>query len=224
VTVDEGEILELPNLETAQPPAIELASGPNGAPTLTAWEAGSYQVAFQKSQTKTVDVPTLPSPFEIAGPWELRVPGQPSPLTLEKLISWTEYPDDAVRYFSGTATYSKDFDVPAELIGTDRCLCLDLGRVKNLAEVRLNGTSLGVLWKPPFSTDVSSLLRAGPNHLEITVTNLWPNRLIGDLNLPESKRTTWTTYNPYKKDSTLLESGLLGPVTIRAGQIVPLKP
>ncbi|NLH43823.1 MAG: hypothetical protein GX448_18440, partial [Planctomycetes bacterium] len=76
----------------------------------------------------------------------------------------------------------------------------------------LNGKDLGVLWKAPFQVEITNAVKPGENTLEITVANLWPNRLIGDQSLPPEERTTWTTWNPYTKDSPLLESGLLGPV------------
>ncbi len=102
-------------------------------------------------------------------------------------------------------------------------LWLDLGVVKNLARVKLNGQDLGVLWKPPFRLDISSIAKAGANSLEIKVTNLWPNRLIADSKLPEKDRITWTTFNPYKPDSPLLDSGLLGPVMLRPALRVSIK-
>ena len=78
----------------------------------------------------------------------------------------------------------------------------------------MNGTSLGILWKRPFEADVTRALKPGANHLEIKVTNLWPNRMIGDQQPGNAKRYTFTDYKPYTKDSPLLESGLLGPVTL----------
>ena len=92
---------------------------------------------------------------------------------------------------------------------------LDLGRVKNLAQVRLNGRDLGVVWCPPWRVDITSALKASDNQLEIDVVNWWPNRLIGDRALPPEQRLTWTTWNPFNKESPLLESGLLGPVTLQ---------
>jgi hypothetical protein len=156
----------------------------------------------------------------VTGPWELRFPsgqGAPEKIVLEKLVSWTQHQEDGVKYFSGTATYVKDVDIPAGDL-----LSLDLGKVKEIAEVRVNGKDLGVLWKPPFRVDLSGLVRPGGNRIEIRVTNLWPNRMIGDLGLPESKRYTWSTWNPYAKDSPLLESGLLGPVMLMASKRVLL--
>ena len=164
-------------------------------------------------------------------------------MNLERLVSWTEHSQAGVRYFSGTATYRRQFDVPARMLAKDRALYLDLGRVAVIAQPRLNGRDLGILWKPPFRVDVTDILRAGANELLVSVVNLWPNRLIGDDHLPpdcewepqhwgevlrrypawllENKpsptgRVTFTTWKHWTKDDPLMESGLLGPVRIIA--------
>ena len=122
-----------------------------------------------------------------------------------------------MKYFSGTASYRKEFDVTAELLD-NKYLFLDLGRVRNLAEIRLNSKNLGILWKRPFRVNISGVAKPGRNLLEVEVTNLWPNRLIGDQFLPKDKRFTETNVLKFTRDSQLLESGLLGPVRIYAAQ------
>jgi hypothetical protein len=172
-------------------------------------------------------VPRLPAPLEIGGPWSLRVPAKPGAavvLTLPQLTSWTDTADEAVKYFSGTATYTRSIHVPPDFLGAGKRVWLDLGVVKNLARVALNGRALGTLWKPPFRVDITAAAQPGENRLELQVTNLWPNRLIGDQRLPEAQRTTWTTWQPYRADSPLLPSGLLGPVVVRAVAEVPVLP
>jgi hypothetical protein len=134
-----------------------------------------------------VKVTDVGKPAEIDGPWRVTFPenlGAPPEITLDKLISWTEHTDKGVKYFSGTATYTKRFTVAADAIVGDKRLFLDLGRVLVLAEVIVNGKNLGVLWKLPFRVDISDAAHPGENELEIRVTNLWPNRLIGDEQLP----------------------------------------
>ena len=91
-----------------------------------------------------------------------------------------------------------------------------------MAQVKLNGHNLGVLWKPPFRVDVTGALQPGRNTLEIRVANLWPNRMIGDAALPEAERFTWSSYEPFTKDSPLPESGLLGPVTLHSTKSIEL--
>jgi hypothetical protein len=104
-----------------------------------------------------------------------------------------------------------------------RLLELDLGEVRELARVRLNGRDLGVLWKKPFRVPASSAVRAGENHIEIDVTNFWPNRLIGDQRLPPEQRLTHTNITKFRADSPLLPSGLLGPVLLRTVYSVALR-
>jgi hypothetical protein len=165
---------------------------------------------------------------------------------VDKLISWSDHPDPGVKYFSGTATYHKEIELPQTWAAQGGAVYLDLGVVKNLAEVRLNGQDLGLLWKPPFRVEVTRALQPGKNILEIKVTNLWPNRLIGDEQPPDDctwnsdgglktwppwfkeghphpsqGRYTFATWRHYTKDSPLLPSGLLGPVTLRAVDATP---
>jgi hypothetical protein len=218
--VREGQELTIGRLE---PPTYQLSVAPDGACSVVTDSPGTFTLTSAAGQTRTATVPSVAQPLELAGPWELRFPpkwGAPESVTLERLISWTQHADEGVKHFSGTATYVKEFDMPAALSGQGKTLYLDLGIVKNLAEVTVNGRNLGVLWKSPFRLDVSAVVKPGRNRLEINVTNLWPNRLIGDQRLPEKQRFTWTTFNPYKADSPLLDSGLLGPVTLRAAQRV----
>jgi hypothetical protein len=98
-----------------------------------------------------------------------------------------------------------------------RRLHLDLGKVKNVAQVRLNGKDLGVVWTAPWQVEITDAVKPAGNLLEIDVVNLWPNRLIGDAALPPEKRLTTTNVTAYTKDSPLLPSGLLGPVTLLLG-------
>ncbi|MCP5431646.1 MAG: discoidin domain-containing protein [Alphaproteobacteria bacterium] len=152
----------------------------------------------------------------VAGPWEVRFPeggGAPPLVRLGALQSWTEHADPGVRYFSGSATYATSFDLPADAIGKGRLL-LDLGEVRDIAEVSLNGTPLGTYWKTPYRVDLSEAAVAGTNALEVRVTNNWANRMIGDVQ-PGAERTyTFTTGTPYKPSTPLQPSGLLGPVAI----------
>jgi hypothetical protein len=120
-----------------------------------------------------------------------------------------------VKYFSGTATYRTTFDFSDEKSpAANSKYFLALGEVQVMARVKLNGQDCGIAWKPPFRVDVTTALRAGKNSLEIQVANLWPNRLIGDAALPEQQRLTWSSWEPFTKDTPLLKSGLLGPVKI----------
>jgi len=184
---------------------------------------GSVFVVFR--QKASAPSRRLPHPAStelttIQGPWQVSFPpqwGAPPQIRLDNLISWTACADAGVKYFSGTATYTKDIEAPAEWFRSNAKLVLDLGMVKEIAEVSVNGRALGgILWKLPFQAEVTGALKPGKNHLEIKVTNLWPNRMIGDQQPSAEKKYTFTDYKPYTKDSPLLESGLLGPVKLSA--------
>jgi alpha-L-rhamnosidase len=138
--------------------------------------------------------------------------GAPAELAFDRLTSWSRSSNPGVKYFSGTATYSKDLDIPAFSGGAH--LWLDLGRVNEIAEVQVNGKDLGILWKTPFKIDLTPAVRPGINQLQIKVTNLWVNRMIGDQQNWSFKKYTFADFAPYKADSPLLPSGLLGPVRL----------
>ena len=108
-------------------------------------------------------------------------PCAPKPTAFDRLVSWSDNADPLVKYFSGTTTYRKTVTVPAEWLSGKGRIFVDLGSVKNLAEVSVNGKPLGILWKEPFRVDVTEALRPGENALAIKVMDLWVNRLIGDL-------------------------------------------
>lgn len=180
-TIFNFEPVKMPDSE--EPRALELSGGSE----LLIWENGKYSLHDSGGQTSQVQVSGIGQPVEISGPWRVTFPpdlGAPEEIQLDKLISWTEHPKEGVKYFSGTATYSKQFNVPASAIVDGKRLFLDLGRVEVIAEVVLNGQNLGILWMPPFQVDITDAACYGNNDLEIKVTNLWPNRLIGDEYLP----------------------------------------
>jgi hypothetical protein len=134
-------------------------------------------------------------------------------VTWTELSDWTGSADPGIRYYSGTAAYAAEFEIDGALLGEGRSLLLDLGALREVAEVALNGRRLGVLWKEPFQADVSGLLRPGRNILEVKVTNLWNNRLMGDLLDPGQKPYART--NMVLKPRELIPAGLFGPVTIQ---------
>ncbi|MEI7730523.1 MAG: glycosyl hydrolase [Verrucomicrobiota bacterium] len=157
---------------------------------------------------------------ELTGPWEVAFDpkwGGPDQITFPSLEDWSKRPEEGIRFYSGTATYRQTFDLPQ--VPRGQRIYLDLGLVKNMARVRLNGRDLGVAWCAPWRVEITSAAKAKANQLEIAVANLWPNRLIGDQSLPPEKRYAFATWNPFKKNMPLLESGLLGPVTLQAMEI-----
>ncbi len=186
---------------------------------LTEWRPVGYALTTASGRKLAIPAAAIPAPVPLDGAWKVSFPpglGAPAQATVDHLVSWTDSNDDGVKFFSGTATYAKTFDLPRAFFGAGRRQFLDLGAVKNLARVRLNGVDLGVLWKEPFRIELTGTAEPGKNVLEIQVTNLWPNRMIGDAYLPPAQRITWASVAPYGKGSPLLPSGLLGPVLIRA--------
>jgi hypothetical protein len=165
----------------------------------------------------TVEIVDYKAISVIDGPWTVSFQdgrGGPSAVTFKTLLPLNESEDPLIRYFSGTASYSCEFNYSGPL---DKPVALDLGDVKNVAEVFLNGISVGTLWKRPFRADISAFLRPGKNSLEIRVTNLWVNRIIGDLQ-PDCKEKVSYTHQPfYKATDPILPSGLIGPLRIMVG-------
>src|SRR4029434_7507340 len=135
-------------------------------------------------------------------------------LQLTDLASWSANGDEGVKYFSGTATYTKTIQAPRAWFRPGAKILLSLGTVNDLAEVSINGSSLGTLWKQPYEGDVTRALKPGDNQLEIKVTNEWTNRIIGDRAAPPDKKILSTLPQSFGPPPTLSESGLLGPVTI----------
>jgi hypothetical protein len=248
LTVAENETLTIGKAVSGEAQPLTLHVDANGKMIVAATEPGAMNVRLASGKTERAEVRAVPPATEISGSWNLSFPpnwGAPESATFDSLKSWTDSTDEGIKYFSGTATYSKEIDIPAGDLGAGHSVWLDLGRVKNLAEISLNGKSLGILWKPPFRVDISAAAQPGKNKLEIKITNLWPNRLIGDEQLPDDRqwngkrlaawpqwvldgkpsptgRYTFTTWHHWTKSDALLESGLIGPVRLVPSVDVPL--
>ncbi len=172
--------------------------------------------------------------FTLKGAWDVAFDpkwGGPDKVRFDQLEDWITRPEEGIKYYSGKASYYKTFD--CEQAGKAHKLFLNLGEVNNMARVNLNGKDLGIVWTTPWQVDITDAVNEKNNKLEIEVVNLWANRLIGDEALEEDgivdgkwpewvlnnepipgKRYTFTSWKHYTKDSHLLSSGLLGPVTI----------
>lgn len=162
----------------------------------------------------------------VIGPWKVTFPdgwGAPPEATFNELISWTDSEVDGIKYFSGTASYHKTISIKEETINENSMIAIDLGEIRDVAEVYINGTSAGILWKKPYRIDITDLVKPGENQLKIEIVNLWVNRLTGDM-LSEPGERFCRTNHPYvTKDNwagggdetyRILSSGLLGPVTL----------
>jgi hypothetical protein len=185
-------------------------------------------VVFRKpagTPSPNVENFTKPVPgITLAGPWQVSFDpkwGGPEKVAFDNLEDWSQRPEPGIKHYSGKAVYRTTFDASGDV--PEGRTFLSLGDVKNMASVRLNGTDLGVAWCMPWRLEIpKGLLRERGNELEVTVANLWINRLIGDSALPRSKRLTWSTYTPFRRDAPLEPSGLLGPVILME-QGVPME-
>ena len=226
---------------------------------VSAEETGRYMVKTVGGKEMVAEVKGIPAPVVIEKGWELQIPlplGAAGNIQMDHLISWTQHNNFDVKHFSGTARYQVEFDVTNELFTKIRNdayrVRLELGQVEVIADAKLNGKDLGVLWKAPFEVDVTDQLRPGTNNLEVNVSNLWVNRMIGDeafpadaaygsegrrgrpikeisewvingTKRPSEERQTFSTWLHFTADSPLLESGLLGPVKLNFIKVEPFK-
>jgi hypothetical protein len=215
-----GKTPELWHAETgkSEPVSYNIAQGRTTVPLkLEPW--GTVFVVFRKSTSEMSR--TLPKVAEtkiasVDGPWKVSFEpdrGAPASITMDTLGSWSDNSDPGVKYFSGMATYTKTLQAPADWFKKGAKLWIDLGDVKNLAEVTVNGKSLGQVWHTPYRVDATDALKPGANEVTIKVVNAWVNRLIGDQQ-PGATKYTFADVKPYRANSPLLSSGLLGPVVV----------
>jgi hypothetical protein len=214
-----GKAPELWYAETGEavPASYKIAGGRTTLPLhLEPW--GTVFVVFREPTKETSR--TLPEIVEtklatLDDSWDVSFQpgrGAPASVKLDRLASWNDNADKGVRYFSGTGTYTKTIQASADWFRPGAKLWIYLGDVKNLAEVTVNGKSLGIVWHAPYRVDATSALKTGANEVTIKVTNAWVNRLIGDQQPEATTKYTFTDVTPYKANSPLLPSGLLGPV------------
>ena len=219
VSKDGTKIASNPTAPAPSWASLELQADTGNQVDFLGWDAGRYELKAANGMTAVVEVKGVPA-IDITGPWEMSFPanrGAPDHLALDKLMSWSDHPDPGVRYYSGTATYRKIIQLPPDVLETNHRLCLDLGDVRVMAQVKLNGKDLGILWQPPFRVDVTAVVKPGDNALEIVVANVWANRLIGDMLAPAEQRITQGGVH-FEKNAPLAASGLLGPVRIAIGE------
>tara|TARA_R110002096_G_scaffold262296_1_gene455797 strand:- start:8066 stop:11557 length:3492 start_codon:yes stop_codon:yes gene_type:complete len=236
IFIPEGQVLNL-SKDGTKPELVYNADNINWVTP----NAGKITYTYASGEIKSAEVKSIPKPIDLSNSWEVSFPLNSEVLekvNFTELISWSDHKDENIQHFSGTATYKKEFVLSENLLQTDKPLELDLGSVAAIAEVIINGKNVATLWKSPFRINIDDFVKTGKNVLEVKITNLWPNRLIGDEKLPldferkgdrmkalpdwlinntarPSKRSTFPSWNHYKKEDRLLTSGLLGPVEIR---------
>jgi hypothetical protein len=191
---------------------------PSDASAFVTSEPGTYQATNSDGHSQTFVVRPEDPAAQLLGQWTLSFPagwGAPPSIPVTRFESWTQSQDAGVRYFSGTGTYRTVLHIPRALLAPQRQLWLNLGQVREIASVAVNGIPVQTMWRAPFVVRIDPQLHSGDNTLEIQVTNLWPNRIIGDLQPSATARYTHTNVRAYTKDSPLLPSGLLEPVTVQ---------
>jgi hypothetical protein len=217
----QGKAPELWHADTGavEPASYRTADGRTTV-SLTLQPNDAVFVMFRKAATapsRAIAKPVETKVGTVEGSWDITFQpnrGAPAKVTLPALASWHNNADAGVKYFSGTGTYTKTIQAPADWFQSGAKLWLDLGDVKNIAVVAVNGKPLGTYWKAPFRVDVTSALKPGANALEVKVINLWVNRLIGDQQEGVKTKYTYTAQQFYRADSPLLPSGLIGPVQL----------
>ncbi|MBN1606956.1 MAG: hypothetical protein JW940_10010 [Polyangiaceae bacterium] len=202
----------------AAAPALQLRIRDRALSAL-ATRPGDYELLMADGERRTLHIPAVPAPQPLSGPWDVQFAaglGAPERVTFAQLRDWTEHPDEGIRHFSGKATYRKSFSLsPSQAAASNIRISLDLGEVRDLAAVRVNGTELGTLWMEPFQLDITGAVRSGENALEVEIVNVWNNRLVGDAALPPDERRTRLLVPTVRRDSPLQPAGLVGPVTVR---------
>jgi hypothetical protein len=184
---------------------------------------GSWFVVFREAAEAHPALPILhderPKVIqEISGAWTVHFDpkwGGPETAHFDTLTSWPTRPEPGIKFYSGTAVYERVFELPQSAIANRHSpIFLDLGDVHELAEVKVNGKSCGIVWCPPFRVEVTSAVKPGENQLQIEVVNFWPNRIIGDASLPQAQRLTRTNIRKLTAKTPLEPAGLLGPVQL----------
>lgn len=247
----------VPNSQpTAGPGSVHLFARTDGGASAAFRRAAALRATDDRGRSQEISVRSVPDPTLLAGPWRVTFStdlGGPGAIELEQLLDWTHHPDDGVRYYSGTATYERSFELGAAPGDMDRLL-LDLGEVHDIAEVSVDGAPFVTLWKPPFELDLTGRVHPGPNRLTIRITNTWVNRLIGDERLyperyeepvdpewgtaltelpawyrrgeppPADGPVTFTSPRFHAASDELLPAGLIGPVRLVTVHVERLGP
>lgn len=211
------------SLETKDCPCIDFRrNGENVVAEVN--EPGAYSLVWSDGRREELKAEIAGRPVDLSRGWSVSF-GDEGQTKTGELKSWTEFDLPRLKYYSGTAVYHKTFDLSPEDLNGNRSI-LDLGNVKEMASVIINGQKLQVIWSAPFRFDLTSYLKPGTNNLEVEVVNMWANRLIGDGKLPEKERVTKTNINKFDAPDAeryLHVSGMMGPVKLMLVKEVDLK-
>ncbi|TWT81814.1 hypothetical protein CA13_32670 [Planctomycetes bacterium CA13] len=227
-TFNGGLKLTEPN-EALGLPRTRIESHDTTETQLTVFQNGEHHVVQGSTDARECVVSDLPAPLTLNGPWTItleKLDGVQPTLTMDRLVPWNENDDEGLRYYSGIGSHHIDFELPESWVTDERRIFLDLGELWAIGTVKLNGHSIGTLWKPPFVVDICSAAVSGKNTLTIEVANTWNNRLVGDASLAPDHRVTRTNISGNNgvawKDCPLRKSGLFGPVRLIPGKRVSL--
>ena len=202
------------NLETKDYPRIDFRR--NGETVVAEInEAGTYSLVWSDGRHEELKAEKAGQQIDLSSGWTILF-GDEGEIRADQLKSWTEFDLPRLKYYSGNAIYNKTFELSSDELNGNR-LVLDLGNVKEMASVKINGKKLQVMWSAPFRFDLTPYLKAGVNNLNVEVVNMWVNRLIGDGKLPENERVTKTNINKFDApdaEKYLRVSGLMGPVKL----------
>lgn len=215
------------SLKTSDYPRIDFSrNGENVVAEIS--EPGTYSLVWSDGHREELKTLKQSETIQLSGEWEIQFDpawGAPASVKTDQLKSWSEFTDQGIKYYSGKAKYHKTFDLSKKDLTGNR-LIIDLGNVKEMASVKINGKQLQVIWSAPFRFDLTPYLKAGTNELELEVVNMWVNRLIGDGKLPKDERLTKTNINKFDApdaEKYLRVSGLMGPVEIHLRSYIELK-
>lgn len=214
-----GKAPELWHAETStfEPVSYRIVDGETVIPLSLAGEESLHVVFRKPAQADALAIKKLaPAPImTLDGAWKVAFqPGRGAPVgtTLPRLAPLDQNADSAIAHFSGIATYTRDLAAPRGW-KAGQPLWLNLGDLREVAQVLINGKDAGTVWHAPYRMDIAAVMRPGTNHLEVRVANLWVNRLIGDAQ-PGAQKVTYTTMPTYRPDAPLRTSGLIGPVVV----------
>jgi len=173
----------------------------------------SYDLQFGFQKTKQIS-----EPIDITTNWDVSFNtemGGPASFRMDSLTSWSNLDEDGVKYYSGKATYTRDFTVNEEALTKGAEVYVVFEDIQEMARVSVNGNDCGIVWTPPYKANITPYLKSGKNTITVEVINTWNNRIVGDITNPAGEQYTQTNIKyKFKPDKPLLNSGLIGKAEI----------
>ncbi len=176
----------------------------------------SYDLQFGFSKKRDGRIVKKES-FDISYNWNIKFSpniGAPASYKLDSLVSWSEIDNDGIKYYSGLATYEREFSIPDGALGTEATAFVCFKDVQEMLRVFVNDKDCGIVWTPPYKCNITPHLKAGPNKITVQVINTWNNRIVGDVRNGSEKYTNTNLRSKFKPNTPLLKSGLMGKAEI----------